>query len=129
MPEPKEGELYDDLLKKREDVEKKNALRDITIRKVATEFVDQKYTKPKKIGLRDHKRTWGNWALFRLYRFVRFVFVTLWFYYLPVIVMALGYLVPLWTSWSCKVNDKSGSRLIRGVCIDPMQYAESFGKL
>jgi len=81
------------------------------------------------VGLKDHKRTWKNWLLFRLYRLIRFIFVTVWFYYLPVVVMALGYLVPLWTSWQCKVNDKSGSRLIRGVCIDPMQYAEGFGKL
>jgi len=91
--------------------------------------VKKEYTKPEQIGLRDHKRSCGNWTLFKMYHIIRFVFVTLWFYYLPVIVMALGYLVPLWTSWQCKVNDKSGSRLIRGVCIDPMQYAEGFGKL
>ena len=95
----------------------------------ATREIDKSYTKPKYVGLKDHERTWKMSLLFRLYRLIRFVFVTIWFYYLPVVVMALGYLVPLWTSWQCKVNDKSGSRLIRGVCIDPMQYAEGFGKL
>merc|ERR1719162_2795681 len=99
------------------------------IRDKATKHVEAKYDKPTRIGLRDHKRSWKNYILFRLYRLIRFIFVTVWFYYLPVIVMALGYLVPLWTSWSCKMNDKSGSRLIRGVCIDPMQYAENYGKL
>lgn len=82
--------------------------------------VEEGYRRPLYVGLRDHTRSKTNWCLFKLYHLVRFTFVTVWFYYLAVIVMALGYLVPLWTNWQCKVNDKSGSRLIRGVCIDPM---------
>ena len=97
--------------------------------KEATKAIEAVYTKPSKIGISNKDRDWKNYLLFRTYRLIRFIFVTVWFYYLPVIVMALGYLVPLWTSFTCKVNDKSGSRLIRGVCIDPMQYAEGFGKL
>ena len=60
--------------------------------------------------------------MLKLYQLIRFVFVTVWFYYLPVMVMALGYIYPLMSFWECKLIGVSGTRLKNGVCIDPVIY-------
>jgi len=71
-----------------------------------------------------NKRSCCNSFLFFIYKFLRFLYVSIWFYYLPVIVMAFGYLWPLWNNWLCK-HELSGKRLISGQCIDPLTYSGS----
>lgn len=85
----------------------------------------------KFVGIRAEERSWCmNRFLFAIYSILRFFFVTIWFYYLPVIMMAFGYLSLTYSNWKCKQDNHSGSRLIGGVCIDPITYIgkpEEFG--
>lgn len=77
----------------------------------------------KFVGIRAEERSWClNRFLFAIYRLLRFIFVVIWFYYLPVIMMAFGYISLMWSNWKCRQDNHSGSRLIGGVCIDPITY-------
>ena len=49
---------------------------------------------PEYICLEWRDRKWSNLLAFGVYRFLRWIYVSLWFYYLPFIVIPLSYFVP-----------------------------------
>merc|ERR1712176_111360 len=56
--------------------------------------------RPKSIRIEE--RSLKNHSLWWIYKTLRFFFITIWFYYLPIVVMAYAYLYPLWANLICQ---------------------------
>jgi len=70
-----------------------------------------------------------NRFLYMIYGILRFLYVTIWFYYLPVIMMAISYMYLNWRQMECRQDNLSGSRLRGGICMDPSKhFGESIEK-
>ena len=67
------------------------------------------------IGLRDIKRTWPNAILYFIYRIMRTLFVSVWFYYLPVVVMIFANLEPVLNNAACRQRQVDG-KFVDGIC-------------
>ena len=77
--------------------------------------------KPKMIGLRDIKRSWPNTFLYFNYRILRMLFVSVWFYYLPVVVMIFANLKPVMNNALCRQGQVDG-KFIDGLCQSLVLY-------
>jgi len=64
----------------------------------------------KYISIKMHKRCkinngCANWCLYLLYKTFRFLFVSVWFYYLPLIFMLVGFFWPIYVHWDKRGNE------------------------
>merc|ERR1711971_1411984 len=55
--------------------------------------------RPKTIRIDASDRDWENWLLYYLYRLLRTIHLTFWFYCLPFIFLVLLYFVPIWNQF------------------------------
>ena len=58
--------------------------------------------RPKGISLKMKKRTCGNCIKYSVYKTLRFLFVSVWFYYIPLVVVMLTNIAPVFTHWKAK---------------------------
>ena len=56
--------------------------------------------RPTYIRIKMSSRPCCNWCLYALYKLCRFAFVTVWFYYVPLFVMILSNVYPLYRHWT-----------------------------
>ena len=56
-----------------------------------------------------------NWSLYLLYKVSRFLFVSVWFYYLPLLFMLLGFVIPVLVHWDSRVD--VCSQLVENNCV------------
>ena len=53
-------------------------------------------------GLGD--RTWIEIILYGIYRFLRIIYVSIWFYFMPIFAMSLQFILPLWMIQDSKIR-------------------------
>lgn len=74
-----------------------------------------------------------NWCLYLLYKILRFLFVSVWFYYLPLIFMLIGFGVPIIDHWDRRVElcssvleDKCVATVIPEICLSSCEKFRTF---
>ena len=55
--------------------------------------------RPKSISIKMMKRSPINFIQYSFYKILRFLFVSVWFYYIPLIVVVISNLNPVLTNW------------------------------
>ena len=58
------------------------------------------------ISLKLKKRPCGNWLQYMFYKILRIIFVSVWFYYIPLIVVIITNAVPTISHWQLKQECK-----------------------
>lgn len=51
---------------------------------------------PKNLRRSLGDRSWGEFPLYGIYRFFRVIYVSIWFYLMPLLAMSLQFILPLW---------------------------------
>ena len=62
----------------------------------------EKVVRPKGVSLKLKKRKCCNCIQYSVYKTLRFLFVSVWFYYIPLVVVMLTNIAPVVTHWKAK---------------------------
>ena len=67
---------------------------------------DKKWATPKNLRRSLSERKGIEFPLYGIYRFFRIIYVSIWFYLMPLLAMSLQFILPLWMIQDEKIRDK-----------------------
>ena len=76
------------------------------------------FNRPKILHIAFSSRSFENKVFFSIYKFFRFIHVTIWFYFFPFIALVLTYMLPLY--WKAKERDIETEEAVIGNKPEPV---------